>query len=786
MGLFDKVKKAFGSNEEETKLKNIADSNQEEVIHENDKNFKYLDNLIHSGAKEIVLDSDIALSDSEIGDYRDGIELDIDGLIIDGNGHEIDARGKSRIFYCRAKNITIRNITLKNGHAHFGGAIRNNGDGFTITESTLAHNTANRHGGAIINYHNLTISKSTLEDNIANEGGAIYNNQGKLKIIETALRENRAEANGGAIHNWVGETTITKSSLEKNTANGKSGAIHNYIRKLSVSESLLRENTAKIGGAIHNGYGGEAIIKESELRENTADNGGAIDNNEGSFKIFDCEIGSNKSESHTILNEDSMEIHNCNFNDNESRYVILNDGESSLGIFNGIFINNLSMASVLKNNGKFCSIEKTAFENNNSTAIMNYTEMSLISPKIKGNEGTILNESHMLLRNPSPNLESLIYGVGEVEIVGEPSLDEGYDFGYLERKIHESTGKEIILDEDIIFGNHEMDYYEGGIELDMDGMTINGNGRTIDGRDKSRIFLITGNNITLKNIIFKNGRSHKNYDNPLNSNGGAIKINNDLKLTIENCSFINNTSEEDGGAIRTGSGELNIIKSTLTDNKAKIGGAISNGKGILNVMETELRENTSQEDGGAISNEGKANITESKLMGNTAGFGGAINNSRGELSIAKSSLSENMGKEEAGAIRNMNGKANIMDCILTDNKAIYGGAIGNCWENAETIISESTLAHNTGDREGGAIFNEKGLISISQSAINENVSKGGGAIRNYKGNLRISTSTLKSNFATRDGGAINNYDENEFYIIGCELMDNRPNDMNGSNIENFD
>jgi hypothetical protein len=38
MGFLDKVKNAFGS-----------------------KNFKYLDDLIHSGVKEIVLDSDIIL-----------------------------------------------------------------------------------------------------------------------------------------------------------------------------------------------------------------------------------------------------------------------------------------------------------------------------------------------------------------------------------------------------------------------------------------------------------------------------------------------------------------------------------------------------------------------------------------------------------------------------------------------------------------------------------------------------------------------------------------------------
>ena len=47
------------------------------------KNFKYLDNLIHSEIKEIVLDTDIVLGDNEKSGYKDGIKLDLDDLAID-------------------------------------------------------------------------------------------------------------------------------------------------------------------------------------------------------------------------------------------------------------------------------------------------------------------------------------------------------------------------------------------------------------------------------------------------------------------------------------------------------------------------------------------------------------------------------------------------------------------------------------------------------------------------------------------------------------------------------
>ena len=88
------------------------DFESEEFSTKNIKSFKYLDDLIHSGVKEIVLDSDIVLSDDEESDYKNGIKLDVDDLVISGNGHTIDACGKTRIFDCNRINIIIKNVTL--------------------------------------------------------------------------------------------------------------------------------------------------------------------------------------------------------------------------------------------------------------------------------------------------------------------------------------------------------------------------------------------------------------------------------------------------------------------------------------------------------------------------------------------------------------------------------------------------------------------------------------------------------------------------------------------------
>lgn len=125
-------------------------------------NFKFFDDLIHSESENIVLTSDIILDEDEEDQYSRGIEIDLNDLTIDGNGHTIDAMGKARIFECIWRNILIKNIALNNGLAIDGGAIYNKG--------------------------NLKIMSSKISRNKSlNNGGAIYNDNGRISIKNTFL-----------------------------------------------------------------------------------------------------------------------------------------------------------------------------------------------------------------------------------------------------------------------------------------------------------------------------------------------------------------------------------------------------------------------------------------------------------------------------------------------------------------------------------------------------------------------------------------------------------------------
>ena len=87
-------------------------------------------------------------------DYECENDFDSKGIIInqsitiDGQGHKIDAQGKSRIFKITADNIILKNINFINGNTtDFGGAIYM--DSGSIKNCNFTNNTASQRTGAV-------------------------------------------------------------------------------------------------------------------------------------------------------------------------------------------------------------------------------------------------------------------------------------------------------------------------------------------------------------------------------------------------------------------------------------------------------------------------------------------------------------------------------------------------------------------------------------------------------------------------------------------------------------
>lgn len=607
--------------------------------------------------------------------------------------------------------MTIRNSIIENNSARNGGAILNDGKLF-IEKTTFKNNLAFT-AGAISNGGYVSLKDVSMENNIAVSGAAFVNG-GDAKIEDSFIIKNIAISEkrgmngehdvGGAVGN--SDNLLLKNTSFINNSSPFGSAIYNlgidipklkYLCKIKIEDCRFENNSSHISGEIHNEIG-EISIDDSKFKNEIAKRGSVI-YNDSYLTITSCDFKDLKK---IVHNFNLMTIHSSNFESNQSdSAVIENDGEIGiLSIEKGKIANNISDYATVYNHGKDCSITGTIFENNRSKKenchnICNRSNMVLKEIILKDNSVSIFNEGILTAEKKYKNF---ISSVGKVFYLG---MENEFNFSYLDELIHSNISNTISFDEDISLLSDEFDFYEGGIELDRDNMVIDGKGKTIDASGKSRIFLVTGNNITLKNIIFKNGHAFDNYFMS-NNEGGAIKVFKGLDLKIENCKFIDNISESKGGAIHN-KGYLTISNGLFESNKSNEGGAIYNHQ-KLSIIDTCFKGNEGHI-GGAIYNKEDLEIVSTKFLKNIVkeslfkarfipilqfedeSFGGAIFNKKRML-IKQSSFKKNMG--------------------LDDTDGAWGGAIRTIGDEEVTIIQTEFIGNYLKDSNfGGAISSLK-------------------------------------------------------------------------------
>lgn len=297
------------------------------------------------------------------------------------------------------------------------------------------------------------------------------------------------------------------------------------------------------------------------------------------------------------------------------------------------------------------------------------------------------------------------------------------------------AGSTISLNKDYLF-----DSKKSGISISKQ-LTIDGKGHSIDGADSARIFNVNANNVTLKNIVFKNC----NFNDGSSSIGGSIYWSG-LNGILKDCVFVNCT----------------ITSVNSYDNSYSYGGAVywygSNGK----------------MDGCSFIN---CLASSTSSGGNSYAYGGAVYwaGSDGEMGncsftscSADSTSSYGSSYSYAGAVywKANDGtlkSSNFIDCLSkaysskysSVNVYSYGGAIywsGNngvaensrftqCYSQADASYSSSTK------RSGGAAICWSGVNGlIDKSYFNNNSKTENGVVYAEGDYLNVTSSLFLDNY----------------------------------------
>ncbi len=564
-----------------------------------------------AGADTIVLSEDVTLSEA--------LPVIESVISIEGEGFSISGDGKFRIFDVDGGSLTIRQLMLVEGRLEErrnaeGGAIRlRDGARVTAVSSTFADNTAGT-GGAIAttswnNY--LDVSDSHFVGNESKFGsGAIRVSGGTVNISNSSFNENSTRNSGGAIEALRGRLRVWNSTFSHNRGYVGGGI---YVRgaEVSLTHLTLAEN--------HSVFGGDSLFRSSgllHLRNSIVS---------GDTGEDDC-YGRLDQHSGNVIADWSCRAAlggNPLLGDYESALGIrpLSDGSPALDAADPEFCLATDQVGRPRPEGGGCDIGAIESTTAEPSSIPIVSTCSLAFQIIAANQDRWIGAC-------PPR-------IGAVTIA---------------------------LNEDITLN--------APLPRITSDITIEGNGHTISGANRFRIFDVDKGNLTIKDLTLANG-------NAKDSEGGAILLGYKAAADARNVIFENNSAKY-GGAIHVGlDSELRISHSRFQGNAATYRGGAVNVQGLAEISHSVFSGNTAESDGGAIlTTDQILRITNSTFVQNAADEGGAIYVDSSEVYLTHVTMIDNHGLNGGDAIHR--GRRGWGDIHLRNSIIAGGSANADC------------------------------------------------------------------------------------------------------------
>ncbi len=188
-----------------------------------------------------------------------------DAVTVTGPGADVltvqrgDDAPAFRIALVMNTDVTISDVTLRNGNDVSGAGVFVSGGSLILNNMTVSDGTATSAGGGLYNDGGLVqLTDVTLTNNTAaSSGGGVFASNGTVQIVRSTVSDNMATSAGGGIYADTGNFTLTDSAVHGNTAGTAGGGVFSNALTLGQfsNVTLSGDSAGTFGGALHNESG---------------------------------------------------------------------------------------------------------------------------------------------------------------------------------------------------------------------------------------------------------------------------------------------------------------------------------------------------------------------------------------------------------------------------------------------------------------------------------------------------------------------------------------------------
>lgn len=651
------------------------------------------------------------------------------------------------------------NISSVNGNVNFdaaskitssNGNITVSGDSNTVTIAGGVNSDTNKTGNIVKN------GKNSLSLDSKIYGGKLTVNEGAVSINDDASFSGAVTIEGSTVDNKTAYVTVADGKTLSSAGDITVGSIKNYANtRLDLGvNSTISGNNINLNAVIN-------AIKSNIIADKA--NGGNVT------------IGEKTTLNVSHYDPDGENLTITRISGN----LIKINGGSTINIGEGA---NLEYDGTVESQDAHYNVEKGAQWVATGGEYSNKEYSDAPGGGVLTNAGDVILNSNVTFKDSAATREGgAIYNTGTVRAYYDPILDAyaqnisfvGNSAGY---KADGSQSAFVDQNGGAIYNGYDAATGSNGIIYLGDKTTFSKNKATGSG---GAIYNISAGSATKDAVTI--GASSTFTENSAMGAGGAIFAGENGKITIgKNATFSNNRAGfdanglirnyTDGGAIKVDTNAtVSLGSRALFDGNiaSNFGGAIANS-GNLIFNGTDLKRGESN---AVFTSNGKYTSTSGTYITRK---GGAIYNT--------------------GTIKSYDEGSNTINGLYkvsfgsstegTGNTAEYGGALFNSVADDNVFeIRESLFQRNVAQKDGGAIYNDTGKMSITKTTFTQNSSvENGGAIYN-NADLTIATGTVfgdenKGNVAN-NGGAIYNAskltiaadEDNQIYFTGNEAKE---------------